>query len=63
MIHAVPAEWQLSGTFFGTSSARALQQALQIQTLAQAEAEKTRLLAEGEAKKIHLLAEGDGAKA
>jgi len=39
--------------------ARAQQQAAQIQTLASAEAEKTRLLGEGEAKKIRALAESE----
>ena len=42
--------------------ARAQQTAAQIQTLAGAEAEKTRILAEGEAKRIRLLAEADADK-
>jgi uncharacterized membrane protein YqiK len=43
--------------------ARAQQQAAQIQTLATAEAEKTRLLGEGEAKKIRALAESEAMRA
>lgn len=43
--------------------ARAQQQAQQIQTLALAEANKTRILAEGEAKRIKALAEADAEKA
>jgi len=43
--------------------ARAQQQAAQIQTLAGAEGEKTRLLGEGEAKKIRALAEAEAERA
>jgi uncharacterized membrane protein YqiK len=43
--------------------ARAQQQAAQIQTLAAAEGEKTRLLGEGEAKKIRALAEAEAERA
>ncbi len=43
--------------------ARAQQQAAQIQTLAQAEAERTRFLGEGEAKKIRALAEAEAERA
>jgi uncharacterized membrane protein YqiK len=43
--------------------ARAQQQAAQIQTLATAEAEKTRILGEGEAKKIRALAESEAVRA
>jgi uncharacterized membrane protein YqiK len=43
--------------------ARALQQAAQIQTLAQAEAERTRLMGEGEAKRIRALAESEAMRA
>ncbi|HYV19685.1 MAG TPA: SPFH domain-containing protein [Verrucomicrobiae bacterium] len=43
--------------------ARAQQQAAQIQTLAGAESEKTRLLGEGEAKKIRVLAEAEAERA
>ena len=43
--------------------ARAQQQAAQIQTLAGAESEKTRLLGEGEAKKIRVMAEAEAERA
>jgi uncharacterized membrane protein YqiK len=43
--------------------ARAQQQAAQIQTLAQAEAEKIRFLGEGEAKKIQALAQAEAERA
>jgi uncharacterized membrane protein YqiK len=43
--------------------ARAQQQAAQIQTLAAAEAEKTRLMGEGEAKRIRALAESEAMRA
>jgi uncharacterized membrane protein YqiK len=43
--------------------ARAQQQAVQIQTLAGAEAEKIRILGEGEAKKIRAIAEADAERA
>jgi uncharacterized membrane protein YqiK len=43
--------------------ARAQQQAVQIQTLARAEGERTRVLGEGEAKRIRTLAESEAERA